>query len=137
MPTFKQEVPVVAAAAGHLPPQSIAGAATGQPGAGGWVAGSALKGRSLLAKCQTGALVGVASCAFKLRVANDANGTGAADVADGALVTIVAANTQAEGSYDTVKLDPTKFYAIACLAGAGTSALVGATLSLLDATYNK
>lgn len=132
---YKTQFPAVGTGTGHLPPQSVAAAATGSPAAGGWAAGSAILGNALLAKVHTGAFVLAPSCAFKLRVANDANGTGAADVTGGAIATIATANTEAEASLPVSLIDPTKFYGIVCAVTGGTSALVAGTLNVLDPTY--
>ncbi len=135
MSTYRQQIKIPSATAGHLPPVSGAGAATVGPGTGGWLSGALLLGRSLLMKLQTGAFSVVTTVTFRLAVANDANGTGAAAVA-GTDVIVGAANTAAHSSFDTIGIDPTKFYAIQCVIGAGAgTALVAGTLSLLDADY--
>lgn len=134
MSTFKGNVKNIG---GHLPPQSVAAAATAAPASGGYVAGSALLGRALLAKMHTGAFTSTPSMAFKLSVADDANGTGVADVSGGALATIATANTAAEAELPITAalIDSTKFYGIRCTATGGTSGFVAATLSVLDADY--
>lgn len=140
---YKQNVPGLGA--GHLPPVSANFGTVAAPGAGGWIAGSLLSGpeapRALLVKCQTGAFGTITGCQFKLRVANDANGTGAADVTGGAFANITTANTEADSelsllSPGAVTIDPTKFYAVVCaVAGSAGAALVAASLSALDAVH--
>jgi hypothetical protein len=132
MSTYVQSIKAGSATAGHLPPQSVAAAATAAPGAGGWVAGSALLGRAIAAFVQTGAFTLTPSMAFHLRVANDANGTGAAAVTGGAIATIAVANTAGAAELPPLLIDPTKFYAIACTATGGTSGFVSGTLRVLD-----
>ncbi len=122
---------------GHLPPQSVNASATAAPTTAGYVAGSALQGRALLAKCHTGAFTSTPSMAFKLSVADDADGTNVADVTGGAFNTIAAAQTAGETEIVITAglIDATKFYGIRCAATGGTSGFVAATLSLLDATF--
>jgi hypothetical protein len=136
MSIFKGNVKVVSTV-GHLPPQSVAAGATGAPTTGGYVAGTLLLGRALMAKCQTGAFVSTPSCAFKLSVADDANGTGVADVSGGTFATMATANqaVDVEIVITSSLIDTSKYYGVRCTVTGGTSALVGATLSLLDASY--
>ncbi len=133
MSTFVESVKYLSATAGHLPPQSVNAAATAAPSTGGWVAGSVLRQcRKLVAFVQTGAFTSTPSMAFKLQVADDANGTSAADVTGGAIATIAAANTAGQSELKPSLCDATKYYAIACTATGGTSGLVSGQLRLLD-----
>jgi hypothetical protein len=129
---FANNIKLVAATAGHVFPQSLNAAATTAPGSGGWVAGTALLGRALVAFVQTGAFTSTPSMAFKLQVANDANGGSAADVTGGAIATIAAANTASQGELPMTLIDSTKFYAIVCTATGGTSGFVAGQLRILD-----
>ena len=133
--TFVQSIKVGSTTAGHLTPQSVAAAGTATPAAGGWVAGTALLGRSLLCLVQTGAFTSTPSMAFKLQVATDANGTGAADVSGGAIATIAVAQTAGQAELPISLIDTAKFYAIACTATGGTSGFVAGQLRLLDPEY--
>jgi hypothetical protein len=133
--TFAGNVKFASATAGHLAPQSVAAGATAAPSTGGWVAGTALLGRKLLALVQTGAFTSTPSMAFKLQSATDANGTGAADVTGGAIATIAAAGTASQAELAMSLIDSTKFYAIACTATGGTSGFVAGQLRLLDPDY--
>lgn len=135
MSIFVSNVPYASATAGHLPPQSVAASATGAPTTGGYVLGSKLLGARLAAFVQTGAFTSTPSCAFKLSVADDADGTGVADVTGGAIATIAAANTASEKQLPNSLIDPAKYYGIRCAVTGGTSALVAGQLRLLDATY--
>jgi hypothetical protein len=110
MSTFNTNVPVGSATAGHLPPQSVNAAATGAPASGGYVIGSALLSARLVAFVQTGALTGsTPSSAFKLSVADDANGTNVGDVTGGAIATIAVANTAASAQLSQSLIDPAKY----------------------------
>lgn len=134
--TFVENIKVASATAGHLPPQSVNAAATGAPQATtGYVAGTTLIGRALLATVHTGAFSSTPSCAFKLSVADDAAGTNVADVTGGAIATIAAANTCAAKELPISLIDSTKFYGIRCAVTGGTSALVGGQLRILDPNY--
>lgn len=136
MSTFVGNVKVASATAGHLPPQSVNAAAVGAPGTGGYVKGDTLIGARILAVVQTGAFVGTTpSCAFKLSVANDANGTGVGDVTGGEIATVDAANTAAAAQLSVGLIDVTKYYGIRCAVTGGTSALVAGQLRLLDPTF--
>lgn len=132
MGTHAQSIKAGGSGAGHLPPQSVAAAATAAPGTGGWVAGSALVGRAVAAFVQTGAFTSTPSMAFKIQAANDANGTGAADMTGGAVATIATANTVGAAEFQAVLFDKTKFYGIACTATGGTSGFVAGQLRILD-----
>jgi hypothetical protein len=129
---FVQNVKVGSATAGHLPPQSVNASSTAAPSTGGWVAGTALLGRALVAFVQTGAFTSTPSMAFKLQSATDANGGSAADVTGGAIATIAAANTAGQAELPMSLIDSTKYYAIACTATGGTSGFVCGTLRILD-----
>lgn len=133
--TFVENVKVASATAGHLPPQSVNAAATAAPTTGGYVIGSALLGRSLLAVVQTGAFTSTPSMAFKLSSATDANGTGVADVTGGEIATIAAANTAASKELSASLIDVTKYYGIRCTATGGTFGFVAGQLRLLDPTF--
>jgi hypothetical protein len=132
MSTYVQSIKAASAAAGHLPPQSVAAAATAAPGTGGWVAGSLLIGRAIAAFVQTGAFTSTPSMAFHLRSATDANGTGSAAVTGGTIATIAVANTAAAAELPPLLIDPAKFYAVACTATGGTSGFVAGQLRVLD-----
>lgn len=132
---FVQNVKVASATAGHLPPQSIAAAGTGAPAASGYVAGTALLGRSLAAFVQTGAGT-FTSAAFKLSEATDASGTGVADTTGGTIATISAANTASQAELVGITIDPAKFYGIRCAVTGGTSVIAGGQLRLLDPNYS-
>jgi hypothetical protein len=137
MSTFVNVIKVASATAGHLPPQSVNAAATASPQATtGYVAGSTLLGRAVVAFVQTGAFVSTPSMAFKLSVANDAAATGAADVTGGAIATIAAANTAAQAEFPASLFDATKFYGIVCAATGGTSGIVAGQLRILDPNYS-
>jgi hypothetical protein len=134
--TFIKSIKSASTTAGHLPPQSVAAAATAAPAASGWVLGATLIGRSIAAFVQTGAFTSTPSMAFKLSTATDASGTGAADVTGGAIATIAVANTAAEAEFSTIVVDPTLYYGIRCTATGGTSGFVAGQLRILDPNYS-
>jgi len=135
MSTFVENIKVASATAGHLPPQSVAADGTAAPTTGGYVLGSTLLGRALLAVVQTGAFTSTPSMAFKLSSATDANGTGVADVTGGEIATIAVANTAAAKELSVSLIDPTKYYGIRCAATGGTSGFVAGQLRILDPNY--
>lgn len=135
MSTFITHIKAGSALGGHLPPQSVAAAATGAPASGGYILGSSLIGARLAAFVQTGAFTSTPSCAFKLSYATDANGTGVGDVTGGEIATVAAANTAAEAQLGSNLIDPTKYYGIRCAVTGGTSALVAGQLRILDPAY--
>jgi hypothetical protein len=134
--TFVQSVKVASATAGHLPPQSVNASATAAPAASGYVLGSTLLGRALVAFVQTGAFTSTPSMAFKLSSATDASGTGVADVTGGAIATIAAANTAGQVELAQSLIDPTLYYGIRCTATGGTSGFVAGQLRILDPNYS-
>jgi hypothetical protein len=138
MSIFVENLKVAAAAAGHLPPQSVNAAATASPQATtGYVAGTTLIGRALLCTVQTGAFTSTPSMGFKLSYADDANGTNPVDYTGGAIATIAAANTAGAAELPiTIIADLTKFVAIRCLATGGTSGFVAGQLRILDPNYS-
>jgi hypothetical protein len=129
---FANNVKLASTTAGNCAPQSLAAGATTAPGSAGWVAGTVLLGRALMATVQTGAFTSTPSMAFKLQVANDANGTGAADVTGGAIATIAVAGTAGQAELPMSLIDSTKFYAVVCTATGGTSGFVAGQLRILD-----
>ncbi|MBK9446336.1 MAG: hypothetical protein IPO00_09700 [Betaproteobacteria bacterium] len=135
MSTFVENVKVASATAGHLPPQSVAAAGTAAPTTAGYVLGSALLGRSLVAFVQTGAFTSTPSMAFKLSSATDANGTGVADVTGGEIATVAVANTAAAKELSAALINPILYYGIRCTATGGTSGFVAGQLRLLDPTF--
>lgn len=127
MSTFKQNF--LKASTGHCYAQSLASGAN-TPGTGGWYLPVGC--RALIIVCQT-ATLNAGTATYKLQVADDANGTNAADLTGyTSLASHSAAKSITVAEVPVGAITKGKYVAVICTTESGTG-ICSATVHLADA----